>query len=128
MRARLGMIKRDPLLNILFLNLEEKLKVRSVETRIEKTVEMAETASVRVVARFRPINEREKREGGDEKRDLQFTSEQSCRVRGLDFTMDRVFSDANQIEVRIELKQWQFSFRFVFLFSCSRALDRCLSK
>ena len=74
----------------------------------------ASTCNVRVVCRFRPVNEREKREGGWRKlfffsfselappgdaNDLSFPSAQSVRVKGLDFTLDRVFENAQQDDV-----------------------------
>jgi kinesin family protein 5 len=58
----------------------------------------ASTCNVRVVCRFRPVNEREKREGGDAN-ELAFPSAQGVRVKALDFTFDRVFENALQDDV-----------------------------
>ncbi len=63
----------------------------------------ASTCNVRVVCRFRPVNEREKREGGDAN-ELSFPSAQSVRVRGLDFAFDRVFENAKQEEVFLQVQ------------------------
>ena len=61
------------------------------------------TCNVRVVCRFRPINEREKKEGGDA-HELVFPNAQTVRVKGLEFTLDRVLESASQDEMFAQVK------------------------
>lgn len=67
---------------------------------------MQSSCSVRVICRFRPVNEREKREGASaDEKTLSFPAGgQGVRVRGLDFTLDKVFSGASQDDVYAEVR------------------------